>query len=285
MKVYLLFFFLLAALLPLQSLAQDDREDVIYLKTGTIYRGTITEQTPNVSYKIEIAGGSVILVPSTDIVKITKEKRLISSERPTLSTQEDYRHGRHKDRGARGYKESGYLFETQVHADYAGAGICVINAYKINQYAIVGLGMGIEGIYTGLNVHNIGGDPSPFSGTYFPMFIYYSGDILKKQTTPFYVLEAGYAMATNSAAFDGSEGGYYGGVFNTTRGGPMGSVGFGMRCYAGRRFVFTISANLDIQYARTDVTNYPGNYGQPTDIYSNTTMLLPSLKIGVGLVK
>jgi hypothetical protein len=70
----------------------------------------------------------------------------------------------------------------------------------------------------------------------------------------------------------------------------MGSVGFGMRLYKGRKFVFTIAADLGIQYARTEVANYGNGYSgynntPPTFIYSHTTMLLPGIKIGLGLVK
>ena len=69
----------------------------------------------------------------------------------------------------------------------------------------------------------------------------------------------------------------------------MGSVGFGMRVYLKPRFVFTISANLDIQYAHTDVYDQElGSYSSPpttTNVYSHMVMLLPGLKIGIGLVK
>ena len=47
--------------------------DVIHLKNGSIIRGMITEQIPNVSYKIETADGNVMVYTPDAIQKIEKE--------------------------------------------------------------------------------------------------------------------------------------------------------------------------------------------------------------------
>ncbi len=210
---------------------------------------------------------SVITVPAAKIDRITKE------ERPD-------------DRPKPGYKNKGYLFEFQFHLDAVGGGVRMINGYKINQYAILGVGIGLGGIYLSVNGQTINNDAAPYSGFYFPFFLYYSGDILKKDITPFYVLEAGYAVA-----YDPLPGGADGATYiryNTINGGPMGSVGFGVRIYQNRKFVFTLSANLDFQYAHTDVYDQElGSYSAspPTNVYAHMVMLMPGLKIGLGLVR
>ncbi len=48
--------------------------DVLYLKNGSIVKGMIVEQIPNVSYKIETSDGSVFIYKFEEVEKITKEK-------------------------------------------------------------------------------------------------------------------------------------------------------------------------------------------------------------------
>lgn len=52
----------------------DRRVDVVYLKNGSIIKGTIIEQVPNVSLKIETRDGSVFVYKIEEIEKMTKEK-------------------------------------------------------------------------------------------------------------------------------------------------------------------------------------------------------------------
>ncbi|MCW3126364.1 MAG: hypothetical protein JWO03_2022 [Bacteroidetes bacterium] len=72
---------LLLLLFPIILSAQADMEDVIYLKNGSVYRGTIIEQKPGISYKIEIMGGSIISIVAADIEKVTHESRPYDPER------------------------------------------------------------------------------------------------------------------------------------------------------------------------------------------------------------
>jgi hypothetical protein len=48
--------------------------EVLYLKNGSIIKGIIIEQIPNVSYKIETGDGSVFIYKFEEVEKITKEK-------------------------------------------------------------------------------------------------------------------------------------------------------------------------------------------------------------------
>lgn len=62
-------FFMLAPCI----LAQQQMQDVIYLKDGTIVRGTIIEQVPNVSVKLQTKDGNIFVYKMEDIMKTTKE--------------------------------------------------------------------------------------------------------------------------------------------------------------------------------------------------------------------
>ncbi|MBL7136363.1 MAG: hypothetical protein ISS81_07215 [Candidatus Marinimicrobia bacterium] len=62
--------------LPSMSVAQQNMQDVVYLKNGSIIRGIIIEQVPNVSIKIQTSDGNVFFYKMEDIEKITKEPRM-----------------------------------------------------------------------------------------------------------------------------------------------------------------------------------------------------------------
>jgi len=62
-------FFLVLALSTNSGFAQQQLEDVIYLKDGSIYRGVIIEEVPGQNRKIRIMGGSVVSVQEEMIFK------------------------------------------------------------------------------------------------------------------------------------------------------------------------------------------------------------------------
>lgn len=70
--------------------AQRDMEDVIYLKNGSVYRGDIIATDPGKSYKIEIAGGSIIFISIAEVDKVMREARKYDPERP--ESRHDRRH-------------------------------------------------------------------------------------------------------------------------------------------------------------------------------------------------
>ena len=49
-------------------------QEVVYLKNGSIIRGTIIEQVPNQSLKVQTADGSVFVYQMSEVEKITKEE-------------------------------------------------------------------------------------------------------------------------------------------------------------------------------------------------------------------
>ena len=55
--------------------AAQNYTEVVYLKNGSIIKGVIIEQVPNVSLKIKTGDGSLIICQMSDVTKITKEER------------------------------------------------------------------------------------------------------------------------------------------------------------------------------------------------------------------
>jgi hypothetical protein len=243
-----------------------------------------------VSYKIEIAGGSVIVISAADVEKITKEP-VRGAGRSTRSDLPDDEKGYYRSpRRGRAqtefiYRDKGYFFQGQVVAGFFEMGTRVVNGYKFNQYAYLGLGIGIDGVTAPVNGGggNSGSFPLPnlnydFSGAYIPLFIYYAGDILKRKITPFYSVELGYAFRPGNNAL--------GNEYQTScTGGVMAAVGIGARIFKRGRTNICLSLNLDMKDASNKYTYIAYNaQGNPYSYTSTETlfMLMPSFKLGIG---
>src|SRR6185503_20356806 len=56
------------------DIANVEYVDVVESVEGSIWKGVVTEQAPNVFYKIETADGSVHVIKAYDVVKVTKQR-------------------------------------------------------------------------------------------------------------------------------------------------------------------------------------------------------------------
>ena len=114
----------------LSSFAQDLQE-VVYLKNGSVIRGSIIEQVPNRSIKIQTADGNIFVYEMSDVVKISKEQRY-------KSQNNEYR----INRGYRGFVETGY----DIGVGKASSGrleLITTQGYQFNKLLFAGLGVGI----------------------------------------------------------------------------------------------------------------------------------------------
>ena len=55
-------------------IAQTNYRDIVYLKNGSIIKGIVLEQIPNVSLKMETSDGNIFVFEMKDVEKITKEE-------------------------------------------------------------------------------------------------------------------------------------------------------------------------------------------------------------------
>ena len=282
---------LVAILLPFGLCAQQQLEDVVYLKDGSIYRGVIIEQVPNESLKIQIMGGSIIAVPMTNVSKMTKEVPFND-----LVTTAPVSVGQPAERVKLPFSPrlKGYFFQSQLLLEAGQLGLRVVNGYKFGRFGHVGIGVGFDGV-VGSPFNNLINDlsTSSLSGLYLPLYVYHAGDILKTKITPFYAVEAGYAfIGPNSfgmPAYDVYEDNGFGYSYSATQlvsGGAMGSVGVGVRFNTRRRINFSLLMNLNFKnvtyeenyYLYDDVNGYYDSYGTR----SNATLLMMGLRFGIG---
>lgn len=295
LKLAALFFVLLFAV---KAMAQEGMEDVVYLKNGNIYRGIIIEQVPGQTMKVQTIGGNVFTVEIAEIAKITKENKIatVNNYPPAMQPYGQYepylnRHShnpfqrmdssscmRHEFH----YKRRGYFMQAYLIVEAVQGGGRMIHGYKFGRLGYLGIGFGIDMVFATPMFRNNDNLPrDAFKGTYLPLFLYYSGDILKKNTTPFYALEAGYAWAMHGRDMNnfGNSGD------PSVKGGMMGSIGLGVKFNARKRVNFKISAALDYKSVsyKQDVSYYDMNgFYHPETATRKVNLFFPGIKVGIG---
>lgn len=168
-KLFTLLFFVVLTTL---TFAQNNYQDVVYLKNGSIIRGIIIEQIPNKSIKIETADRSVFVFQMDEIERFTKEP--VQGRSPMASQS--------------GGLQKGYrgILETGIQAGYADYGmdrlkVDYINAYQFNPYISLGFGTGFRYYFDADAIL------MPFTADFRVNFI-------KFKVTPFIGINAGYAF-------------------------------------------------------------------------------------------
>lgn len=78
-------FILLIAALACMSLSAQTLNECVYLKNGSVIKGIIIEQVPNVSLKIQTADGSIFVYEMDQVEKITKEAVSVRFSSPAVS--------------------------------------------------------------------------------------------------------------------------------------------------------------------------------------------------------
>jgi len=121
--------------------SQDKMEDVVYLKNGSIIRGTIIEQVPNQSIKLKTNDRNVFVFKFEEIEKIAKE----------VAQDMDYLDN---------FKKNGFINITEicinpgisnvkmhrlisVENNTNGFGIKTVNGYQFSKHFSTGFGIGV----------------------------------------------------------------------------------------------------------------------------------------------
>ena len=176
LKVVVILIFFLAH--PLVMFGQNSKEDVVYLKNGSVIRGNITEIKMDEYVLIQISGGSILKYAMAEVDSITKEA--------AYNSKGDYK-----------YKESGYFNETgfallfgrEANNFYNNSSISVefhtVNGYQLNKYLRAGVGIGVD-YY------------SNYDFVLSPVYLNIGGDLLKNPVTPFYSIIGGYSFSWDS---------------------------------------------------------------------------------------
>lgn len=189
--------------------AQTGLQDIVYLKDGSILRGTIIAQYPDSIVKIEIAGGSVFAVGMKQLDHIEYKVRAVKPEIPVTSDTPAIR----KQKGYFNVTAMGVLPGSNLNYGYyygpstsVGFTVQSIHGYRFNPHFLTGAGLAIDFIQ-------------------YPMGQLFADgrwEILSRKTTPFIFVDAGYGIPLAGESSDPS-------VQITYKGGVTAGAGAGMR--------------------------------------------------------
>ncbi|NKI28189.1 hypothetical protein HCG49_16665 [Arenibacter sp. 6A1] len=160
------------ALVSTTAMAQQHYRDIVYLKNGSVVRGIITEQYPNVSIKIETADQSIFVFRMEEIEKLGKELHRQKDGRIDLATEQASRHIRTVDIG---YQKGIWDYGMDRWK------LNIVNSYAFSP--IVSLGIG-----TGLRYYK------ESEAALIPLFANARINFLDATHTPFIAFDIGYSF-------------------------------------------------------------------------------------------
>lgn len=254
--------------LHLSLSAQSAMEDVVYLKNGGILRGSVLEQVPGETLKIETIGRNVFVVQMADVARIAKEPVAPATASapmptPTLDTREKTADLPASD------KKISIIVEGNVGVVASGGddglrngsvvafGLQAAVDYRLSPSIHVGLGGGAD---------QIGGS------WFFPVFADFRYFITQHPTAPYFSASVGWAMGETY-----SEKNQYGTTIASYRnsGGLYASPTFGIRWNATPKagLIIGVGPRLQLMQGAVDVR------GNKT--YFKSTLLLGNLKLGM----
>lgn len=169
---------LLTLLLSISTyVAAQNYTEVVYLKNGSVIKGVIIEQVPNVSLKIKTSDGSLIICQMNDVEKITKEERYTRDYRKDVNNRKA---ARNTLKGYKGFVDVGYIADlSDYNADKVE--VSTSHGYQFNNYFYVGGGVAVD-FYTDADLIAA------------PIFVDFRANFINKKITPFADIKTGYSV-------------------------------------------------------------------------------------------
>ena len=175
---------LLFVLLCNLTFGQNNMEEVVYLKNGSVIRGIIIEQIPNQSIKIQTKDRNVFVFKYDDIEKITKENL------PLENTSNKSKLAEFKKSGIIKQTETNYspgigvikYGNNSVKNTSNSYGFRTVNGFQLNEHFSFGVGIGID------NYQN---------ATFLPITFDTRITFLKGKVSPVFIWNFGYAVGLN----------------------------------------------------------------------------------------
>ncbi len=235
-------FLLITVLIATSSMivAQQNYQDVVYLKNGSVIRGVITEQIPNQQLKIETADGNVFVFQFSEVEKLMREPVVVMKKTTASHTSSV---SREKTKGYVGIIDAFYGIGVGDYAENL-FGVTMVNGYRFNPYFSLGVGVGLK-YYPDSET------------TMVPVFADLRATFTRKNITPFVALGIGAPVISDA----------------------VGSVGFFFNPHVGAHFRLPdskIGLNVSVGYEMQEATIIENQgYSQVTTSHGAV-----SLKVG-----
>lgn len=271
--------FLAILILPVFAFSQN-LQDLIYLKDGSILKGVIIEEVPGQSYKIESRDGNIYAVQLNEVEKLTRVRN-------------QHKHEGHGYWGPRMWRNDttvyerakGYFFEAQGLIENRQGGGRLINGYKFNRFAQLGVGIGVDFLMSApWNERMNGLNKKALAATYPSVFLYFQSESpFGKRVRPYFALEAGYTMAIDGD-FNMRPSDDYG---NVIFGGPMAGLGVGFKIRPRRKMPH-LSVLFNINYKRLnyerveELLDPSGAVIDRFTVQEVADVVIPGIRLGIG---
>ena len=176
---------LLTLLLSISTyVAAQNYTEVVYLKNGSIIKGVIIEQVPNVSLKIKTGDGSLIICQMNEVEKIIKEERYTRDYRTDIDNRKA---ARNTLKGYKGFVDFGYIADLSDY-DANKVEISTSHGYQFNNYFYLGGGVAAD-FYTDADLIAV------------PIFVDFRANFINKKVTPFADIKTGYSVGDVEGAY------------------------------------------------------------------------------------
>lgn len=247
----LVLFFLGGTSLPEASAQIGKKEDVVTLREGTVIFGYILEQEVGKYVRLELVGGSILVIEQEKIESIDRApsrfRRVSRSYNHRLSPIF------YREKGIYSYISPQFSFRDGADGSRVDVGIHLRLGYRLNRFMALGMGVGVDN-YEG--------------GVYMPVYMELSGDLLRNRVTPHYYASVGYSSGISpSWPNDRIEGGI------TT------FVGLGYKVHTQTKFEWTVVGGYKLQ----DSSERENSFGAPgASIPRNIRREGLTLQISIG---
>jgi len=176
---------LLTLLLSISTyVAAQNYTEVVYLKNGSVIKGVIIEQVPNVSLKIKTGDGSLIICQMNEVEKIIKEERYTRDYRTDIDNRKA---ARNTLKGYKGFVDFGYIVDLSDY-DANKVEISTSHGYQFNNYFYLGGGVAAD-FYTDADLIAV------------PIFVNFRANFINKKVTPFADIKTGYSVGDVEGAY------------------------------------------------------------------------------------
>ena len=195
-KIVICLFALMISTMAFVTMAQD----VVYLKNGSVIKGSVIEMIPNQSIKVQTADGSLFVYQMNEVDRIERDAQKQNNQVEEVT--DDY-----LERGFRGLVDLGAHFGFGDAADNYQVSAAFTGGYQINRMLFVG-----GGIAPTLNIFDYEGyrDDEVITTFLLPIYTAVRLDFINTKVTPFFDGRVGYYLNTDD--IDYSDLYFYAGV-------------------------------------------------------------------------
>ncbi len=202
--------------------AQPVFEDVIYFTNGSIVRGKVLKNQDD-SVKIETYGRNVFVYNNKEINKIVKEEITVSEIKQIKRRLPD------NQKGMYSYSTLGLLIGNSKSEDAQTFSFMTSAGYQFNNFAGLGLGLGIEKLQTEI----------------VPFFFSYKTNLSKKENSSFLQFNLGYSVPLSKEKDQNQNN-----IDYKYEGGINVGLDFGIHSFRTQNRAFVISAGYRYQHVK-----------------------------------